>query len=158
MKKGQKAKGVHLPRDNPRLYAVWISIKKRCKNPNDKYYRIYGGKGVSICDDWLVFENFYNWAITNGYDKNAEYSKCTIDRIDGNGNYCPENCRWVDARTQSRNNSANKILTYNGKTQHITDWSKELNIPLSTISVRLKRGWSVEKALSQKRWERGDVA
>ena len=157
MSKKKLASGIHLPRDNPRLYTVWGGMKARCYNRKNKYYYLYGGKGITVCEEWMCFENFYNWAIQNGYDKDAEYSKCTIDRIDSNGNYCPENCRWVDWDTQARNTSANKVLTFNGKTQHITDWSNELGIPLSTISVRLKRGWSTEKALSQKRWERGDA-
>lgn len=156
MRNGQKAQGEHLPRDHPRLYRVWGNIKTRCYNPNVECYRLYGGKGVRMCEEWKQFKSFYLWAIANGYDETAEYSKCTIDRIDSNGDYSPENCRWVGVDVQNRNNSANRILTYNGKTQHITDWSRELGIPLSTISVRLSRGWSVEDALSQRRWLRGE--
>lgn len=155
---GQKARGEHLPRDNKRLYEVWGAMKARCYNPNNKSYRLYGAKGITVCEEWMNFKGFYEWAMNNGYDPDAKFAKCTIDRIDSNGNYSPENCRWVDALVQSRNSASNKLLTYNGKTQHMTDWAIELGIPLSTISVRLKRGWSVERALSQKRWVRGDAA
>ena len=160
MSKTWKAKGEHPARDYPRLYGVWCNMKTRCYNPKGSCYELYGGKGIKICDEWLDFKNFAKWAMGNGYDPDAPYMGCTIDRIDGNGDYCPENCRWVSAAVQNRNCSANKVLTYNGKTQHITDWSKELGIPLSTISVRLKRGRSVEDALSTKRlkWRRGDMS
>ena len=155
MKTGQKARGEHYPRDYPRLYRVWCSMKSRCYNPNNKCYYLYGAKGIAICNEWMVFKKFAIWAIENGYDENAEYGECTIDRIDGSKDYCPDNCRWVNALAQARNASSNHILTYNGKTQHITDWSNELGIPLSTISVRLKKGWKTEDILSRKRWIRG---
>ena len=156
-KKRGKMSGEHLARDNPRLYGVWCNMKTRCYNPNVDCYRLYGGKGVKICEEWQEFKPFCLWALANGYDENAEYGQCTIDRINPNGDYEPSNCRWATAYTQTRNNSANKYITLNGKTQTITDWSRELKIPLSTISVRLKRGWSNERALSQRRWIRGDA-
>lgn len=131
-------------------------MKKRCNNPNNLDYYLYGARGIKVCDEWQKFESFCEWALANGYDGTAEYGKCTIDRIDSNGNYCPENCRWVDSKVQNRNKSNNRYLTLNGETKLATDWSKELGIPLSTISTRLKRGWSEEKALTQKRWSRGD--
>lgn len=87
-----------------RLYGVWHNMKNRCYNKNVRSYKDYGAKGVTVCREWLHdFAAFSKWAYANGYDPEAEYGKCTIDRIDVSGNYCPDNCRWVDAKVQANN-------------------------------------------------------
>ena len=87
-----------------RLYGVWADMKSRCTNPHAENYKNYGGRGISICAEWLNdFAAFYKWAMSNGYDPNAPKGKCTIDRIDVNGNYEPSNCRWADMATQNKN-------------------------------------------------------
>lgn len=89
---------------NPRIYRTWINIKSRCLNPNATKYQNYGGRGIIICDDWdKSFKSFYEWSISNGYT-----DKLTIDRIDVDGNYCPENCRWITNKEQQMNKRTNK--------------------------------------------------
>ena len=78
-------------------------MKARVFDAKHKSYKDYGGRGISICQEWLDFETFYKWAMNTGYDQNADYGKCTLDRIDVNGNYEPINCRWVDMKTQANN-------------------------------------------------------
>jgi hypothetical protein len=79
-------------------------MKQRCYYKKYKQYADYGGRGIKVCDEWRNdFEVFKNWAYANGYDENADYGKCTLDRIDNNGNYCPENCRWVSMAVQNQN-------------------------------------------------------
>lgn len=94
-----------------RLYVVWKNMISRCYDERNKRYDRYGGRGISVCDEWLnSLENFVNWANSNGYD-----DALTIDRIDTNGNYCPDNCRWVDAKVQCNNRSTNVLIEYNGE-------------------------------------------
>lgn len=97
-----------------RLYGVWIDMKKRCYNPITHNYHRYGGRGITVCEEWLRdFQAFYEWAIAHGYDENAPYMQCTIDRIDNDKGYSPDNCRWVDAATQNRNKSNSKKELFN---------------------------------------------
>lgn len=86
-----------------RLFGVWLSVLNRCENKNNKDYEAYGGRGVSLCAEWHDYAKFRAWALANGYDENAPKGKCTIDRINNNGNYEPSNCRWVDMKTQAQN-------------------------------------------------------
>lgn len=141
-----KQKTTHgLWKNNRNLYAVWRAIKDRCLNSNTKGYCNYGLRGINICNEWVNnFECFYNWAIKNGYKTGL-----TIDRINVNGNYCPENCRWVDNIVQQNNRRNNHRITYNGETKTLAEWSKEKGLGKEVLSSRLyKYGWSVEKALT----------
>ena len=97
---------------NTRIYNVWKSMKNRCYNPNSEFYYCYGGKGVTMCNEWKEdFESFYNWSMNNGYKEDAPFMECTIDRIDVNGNYCPENCQWTNKFVQAMNHSIQKNNT-----------------------------------------------
>lgn len=90
-------------RHSERLYQVWATMIKRCYNKNCNVYRFYGARGIIVCEEWKEYSNFKAWAYSNGYDENAPKGKCTIDRIDSNGNYEPSNCRWVGMDIQRKN-------------------------------------------------------
>ena len=92
-----------------RLYSIWHSMKDRCLNTNHLHFNDYGGRGITICDEWKDnFQAFYDWAYAHGYNESAPQWQCTLDRIDTNGNYCPDNCRWVDMKTQIHNRRNSK--------------------------------------------------
>ena len=129
---------------NHRLYYIWKNIKSRCTNRNNKRYKDYGNRGILICNEWINnFSNFYNWAMANNYKDSL-----TIDRIDNNGNYEPSNCRWVTMKANCNNKRNNHLVTYNGKTNTLMEWSEVLKMPYSTLKRRLQRGWSVDKSFT----------
>lgn len=132
-----------------RLYKAWRSMKSRCYNQNSKCYKHYGGRGIIVCDEWLnSYKAFQDWAITNGYDKDAPYSKCTLDRIDVNGNYCPENCRWVDMKTQCNNTRRNVYVEYNGNKYTVAQLAELLNCDYSKFRDGMKKyNYNIEKAV-----------
>ena len=132
-----------------RLYRIWSEMKSRCCSKTCKGYKNYGLRGISICDEWLGengFENFYNWSMRNGYS-----DELTIDRINNDGNYEPSNCRWTDYEMQANNKRNNTILTLNGVSHTLAEWSRITGIRSGTISRRVRVfGWSVERALTEK--------
>lgn len=129
-----------------RIYRIWRAMKSRCYNKNFDEYSRYGKRGITVCDEWKDdFQAFYEWAISNGYESNL-----TIDRIDNNGNYCPQNCRWVTMKEQQNNRSNNHYVEINGVTKTITEWCEsgeyEANYP--TVKTRIRRGWSDVEAIT----------
>lgn len=129
---------------NTKIYRAWDSMKDRCRNKNCNNYKNYGARGITYCDEWEEFDNFYNWAMENGYS-----DELTLDRIDVNGNYEPSNCRWATYDEQARNKRTNRIITYNGETKCVKDWAEFLGIDSHLLSARLNRlGWDEEKALT----------
>ena len=133
-----------------RLYMVWVGMKTRCFNKNVPNYSDYGGRGITVCDEWMDFETFRKWSVENGYDYNAPPHECTLDRINVNGNYEPDNCRWANALTQSNNKRNNKIVSYKGEEHTVAEWAKIKGIRIATLWRRLDSGWPVEKAMETK--------
>lgn len=130
-KKKQKTHG----KSKTRLYKLYYAMVYRCYNTKSNDYKDYGLRGITVCDEWLNdFMSFYNWAYANGYNDDL-----TIDRIDNNGNYEPNNCRWVDNTTQANNKRTTKYLTYNNKTQSMKQWANELDIPYSFIKYHVTK-------------------
>ena len=132
---------------NTRLYNIWRGIKKRCFVESEVFYKDYGGRGITICDEWKDdFEMFYEWSMQNGYREDL-----TIDRIDVNGNYEPTNCRWATLIEQQNNTRKNRFLTFNGERHTIAEWSRVTGISVQRKSHRLNGlGMSVERALTEK--------
>ena len=131
--------------DFERLYRVWERMKERCNNPNFFAYDRYGGRGIKVCEEWLDYNVFRDWALSHGYDKDAEHRKCTIDRIDNNKGYSPDNCRWVDQKAQNNNYSRNRVIEYNGEKHNVSEWSTITGIPYYTLMNRIRRGYTVEE-------------
>ena len=128
-----------------RLYHVYYTMKARCNNPKNAIYPRYGGRGIKVCTEWAdSFLSFYEWAVNNGYREGL-----SIDRIDTDGNYEPDNCRWVDSFAQANNKSVNHLMTLNGETHTISEWSKITGISQYVLVQRVnKLGWSDEDALT----------
>ena len=126
-----------------RLHCIWQNMTQRCYNPKREEYSRYGGKGISICEEWHHdFKSFYDWSIDNGYADNL-----SIDRINGSGNYEPSNCRWATISQQNCNLSSNHLITYCGETKPIAVWSRELGFNHKTLEKRIKK-WGVERAFT----------
>lgn len=132
-------------KENYRLWNIYHSMKKRCYNENCKRYKDYGGRGIEVCDEWLAgFDFFAEWAYQNGYEENL-----TIDRENNDGDYTPQNCRWITNKEQCNNTRANLYIEYKGRKQTLTKWCEELNLRYYTVQRRLKNGWEVEKAFTK---------
>lgn len=126
-----------------RLYRVWNNMKDRCYNEQYHNYPNYGGRGIAVCSEWRNdFQAFYKWAVDNGYRDNL-----TIDRTNVDGNYEPSNCRWVTMKQQNRNKTNNNYITINGITHCLSEWCEIYNINYKRVWDRLKKGWTVERAL-----------
>lgn len=134
------------------LYKAWRNMKLRCTNPNYTDYCDYGARGISICNEWMSFENFKNWALKNGYKEKKINGKniLSLDRIDVNKGYSPNNCRWATNKEQANNKRNNVRYYYNGQNLTLGEWSEIVGISYGTLSSRIHgMNWSIERALTE---------
>jgi hypothetical protein len=126
---------------NTRLFHIWHGMKLRCSNKKSKDYKNYGGRGITVCDEWINdFKVFYDWAINNGYS-----DELSIDRKNVFGNYEPDNCRWSTDKVQFNNKRVNRYITINGVTKTVVEWAEEYNIGSKTLLYRLNNKWQVDQ-------------
>lgn len=128
-----------------RAYDIYHGMIQRCTNPKVRSYKNYGGRGIRVAEDWLGDSGFVNFLANMGEPPSSQYS---IERIDTNGNYCKENCKWIEKRLQSKNRRGNKYISHNGVTMTVTEWSLSLGLSKDTVRRRLSLGLSIEKCLS----------
>ena len=137
-----------------RIYSIWRSMIGRCFISSNSSYERYGARGIKVCDEWKYdFDAFRKWAYENGYDENALRGECTIDRINNDGNYCPENCRIVSTKIQNLNKRNVIIVTYNGQTKPLISFAKEFGIDENVVKHR----YQVSKLPLEKVFYRGDL-
>lgn len=122
-------------------YGVWTGMVQRCVNPNHHAYHRYGGRGIKVCERWHDFEAFY----CDMYPKPSRGH--SLERIDNDGDYTPDNCRWATRKEQSRNRADNRLLTYKGETRCLTEWAEIIGMKKSALSERMRRGWNVQEAI-----------
>lgn len=124
-----------------REYKSWTGMRERCGNPNNGSHHRYGGRGITICERWNDFSNFL-----------ADMGKCpkgkSLDRIENDKGYYPENCRWATPSQQARNRRTSRTITFRGVTKHVIEWANLIGVPAPTLNTRIRRGWSVEAALT----------
>lgn len=148
----QDIQGINNPnyrhgRKGTRLYALWVDMRLRCNNPNYKQYKDYGGRGIKVCKEWDSFVCFSYWAEHNGYKENL-----TLDRIDNNGNYCADNCRWTTRRVQNNNKRNNHLISFLGKTYTLSQWAEISGINKGTfISRIIKYKKPIQEALGEEK-------
>lgn len=142
----KKLNGFYHGHSNERLYRIYKCMIYRCTNHNSDDFKYYGGKGITVCEEWLnSFEEFKNWAVGNGYS-----DKLTLDRMDSDGNYEPSNCRWVSMKEQSNNKGCNVIITFNNESHTLKQWSEILGVNYYTMHKRYKAGKTPAEILERK--------
>lgn len=150
-KERAKSKGTHHA-CGTRIYREYRQMLGRCRARSGRDYKRYAMRGITVCDEWLGkngFEKFRDWSFQNGYADSL-----TLDRIDNNGIYSPQNCRWTDWKTQQRNKETSVYVTYGGKTMCYAAWSEETGVKAKDIGRRIKAGWSIGEALGFEKRER----
>lgn len=126
-----------------RIRSKWDGMMRRCYNPKIAGYQNYGGRGIKVCEEWHNLENFAKWSYENGFTEDCDL---TIERIDNDGNYEPNNCRWATKEEQANNKRNNRFIEYNSERKTLAQWSKQYSIDRSKVSYRLNHGWNFEEA------------
>lgn len=127
-----------------RVYRIWAAMKRRCLNGNYKEFHLYGGRGITVCAEWLQFEVFYEWSKASGYNDTL-----TLDRIDNFKGYDPVNCRWITTKKQANNRRSNILINYKGENKTLKEWSDTLNLNYKAVWKRIHNGWDVEDAFTK---------
>ncbi len=135
--------GEGVPRKQSVEYVTWANMKTRCWCPRNQFFRRYGGRGITVCAAWS--SSFTAFLTDMGRRPSSRHS---LDRIDNDGDYCPENCRWATKAQQSRNTSAARALSFGGETLTRAEWSRRIGVTPSTVSRRIARGWSIDRTLA----------
>ena len=142
MSGSRKYIGEYTSKSRPRLYWTWLNMIRRCENPKSPDYHRYGAIGISVCEEWHDLSTFLDWAYSHNWAEGL-----TLDRIDNEGNYCPENCRWADRHTQCNNKRTNTFLEFNGKKQTVANWAHEHGVLPEVLYGRIESGWPVEDVI-----------
>lgn len=134
------------------LKALWRTMHARCANPNHNRYHRYGGRGITVCPEWADYETFRAWATSSGYKRGLQ-----IDRINTDGSYNPENCRWADSKTNNRNRNNNRLVTHEGVTKTLAEWADDPRcaVTYAVLWERLDYGWTFERALTEPQRRKG---
>ena len=129
---------------NKRIRNIYAGMLRRCNNPNDASFKRYGARGIKVCEEWeRDYKAFEEWSLSHGYDDTL-----SIDRIDNDKGYSPDNCRWADEKTQANNTSSNRRYTYKGESHTIKEWVEITGVNEDMLRSRLNRSWTIEEALN----------
>lgn len=138
--------------NSKRIYGIWYKMNDRCYNEKGMWYHNYGGRGITVCKEWQEYEGFLRfqeWALNNGYQEGL-----TLERVDNDGNYCPDNCTWATRKQQSNNQRTNKRLTMDGETKTLAMWCEEYDAEYTRTLYRIKHGYTLKEALTMKPYEK----
>lgn len=132
-----------------RFHRIWTNMINRCSNQKNKHFKDYGGKGIQVCEGWRKFEGFQSDMYQSYLEHKEVYgnTNTTIDRIETDGNYCPENCKWATQKEQARNRSSNVVNNYKGESLTLIEFSEKYEIPYGLLRRRLNKGWSIDNAI-----------
>lgn len=133
-----------------RLYNIWVGMRQRCRDKNCRSYPNYGDRGIYVCKEWDDYPTFRAWAMSNGYS-----DELSIDRINPDGGYSSDNCRWQSCKAQNNNKTNNRVFTIKGKTMTMSEWADAAGVNYKTVKTRVERGWGIEDALMKKPMRHG---